>query len=183
MTEYVNFIARLIKNKFAGFNVLITAGLVIAVLLGLLLTFTYEMPADLRTQTGTVASFDQYENKWYHNLFGYTQGSYFKVEFSDGSYFEATGICYDCIDKALFEALQTGDRLTLVYHDGRMSPKRIYAIEYMGREYLALGDVEAEFLKNQRTSYVAGPCMMGVCVLTATVLYIVNYRKNKKNPA
>ena len=180
MERYINFIAGLLKTKYSAFNVLITAGLAISIAFGLLLTFAYEIPTDFEQKSGTVANFDQFDEKWYHTLFGYTQGSHFEVEFTDGSYFEATGICYDCIDVTLFEQLQKGDQMKLIYHDDSISPNRIYAIEYMGKEYLALDDVEAEFLKNQSISYVAGPCLMGACAVAAVVFYVVNYQKNKK---
>ena len=105
------------KNRFVAFNILIAIALLLVLVLSLIFTFSYRQPTGLKQQTGIVSKFNQYDEKWYDNIFGNSKGSYFDVRFEDNSYFEATGICYDNIDRRLFEELQIGKELTITYFE------------------------------------------------------------------
>ena len=105
------------KNRFVAFNILIAIALLLVLVLSLIFTFSYQQPTGLKQQTGIVSKFNQYDEKWYDNIFGNSKGSYFDVRFEDNSYFEATGICYDNIDRRLFEELQIGKELTITYFE------------------------------------------------------------------
>ena len=80
------------KNRFIVFNVLIAIALLFVLVISLIFTFSYQQPTDLKQQTGVVSKFNQYDEKWYDNIFGNTKGSYFDVRFEDDSYFEATSV-------------------------------------------------------------------------------------------
>ncbi len=128
---------------------------------GLVGFFSYEEPTNLKEQTGNVAKIQQYDEKWYDFIFGGSSGSYFRVTLADGAFFEATGICYDNIDRGLFEDLKVGDEITITYEGKFGRPNRIYAIEYNGLDYSSLESVLLEFRKNRKIWKTVGAFMMG----------------------
>ena len=168
------------KNRFAAFNILIAIALLFVLVLSSIFTFTYQQPTGLKQQTGIVSKFNQYDEKWYDNIFGNSKGSYFDVRFEDNSYFEATGICYDKIDRRLFEELQIGEEITITYFEKNGGLRKICALEYNGETYLSLNDVLNEYNKNEKTAHIVGPTIMVLSISVGVVLFIVNYKKNRR---
>ena len=167
------------KNRFVAFNILIANALLLVLVLSLIFTFSYQQPTGLKQQTGIVSKFNQYDEKWYDDIFGNSKGSYFDVRFEDNSYFEATGICYDNIDRTLFEKLEVGEEITITYKDEIGSPNKIYAIKYNGKNYLLLDDVLNEYSKNEKTAHIIGPIIIVLSISVGTVLLILNYKRNR----
>ena len=166
------------KNKFMAFNVLIASVLLFVLVSTLILTFAYPQPTDLKQQTGVISKFNQYDEKWYDKIFG-TTGSYFDVRFEDDSYFEATGICYDNIDRRLFEELQIGEELTITYFEKSGGLRKICALEYNGETYLSFNDVLNEYSKNEKIAHIVGPTIMALSISVGALLFVVNYKKNR----
>lgn len=160
------------KNTYQGTNILIIVLTLALVVCGILLTFTYKVPTDLKVKTGIVSEFETYEDTWWDVIFGYTQPSYFRVWFEDNSFFEATGICCENIDQSLFEQLQKGSEITITYND-----KRIYAIEYNGIDYLSIDNVTADFEKNAGYARIGGPIIILLSLMIGAILITVNYKK------
>ena len=167
------------KNRFVAFNILIAIALLLVLVLSLIFTFSCQQPMGLKQQTGVVSKFKQYDEKWYDNIFGNSKGSYFNVRFEDNSYFKATGICYDKIDRRLFEDLQIGEEITITYFEKNIWLKKICAIEYNGKTYLSLSDVLNEYRENEKTAHIVGPTIMAFSISVGIVLFIVNYKKNR----
>ena len=167
------------KNRFVAFNILIAIALLFVLVLSLIFTFTYQQPTGLKQQTGIVSKFNQYDEKWYDNIFGNSKGSYFDVRFEDNSCFEATGICYDNIDRRLFEELQIGKELTITYFEKSDGLRKICALEYNGETYLSLNDVLNEYSKNEKNAHIVGPTIMALSISVGALLFVVNYKKNR----
>lgn len=167
------------KNRFAAFNILISIAMLFVLVLSLIFTFSYQQPMELKQQTGIVSKFNQYDEKWYDNIWGNSKGSYFDVRFEDNSYFEATGICYDNIDRRLFEELQIGKELTITYFEKSGELRKICALEYNGETYLSLNDVLNEYNKNEKTAHIVGPTIMALSISVGALLFVVNYKKNR----
>lgn len=167
------------KNRFVAFNILIAIALLLVLVLSLIFTFSYQQPMGLKQQTGVVSKFNQYDEKWYDNILGNSKGSYFDVRFEDNSYFEATGICYDKIDRRLFEDLQIGEEITITYFEKSGGLRKICALEYNGEAYLSLNDVLNEYSKNEKVAHIVGPTIMAFSISVGVVLFIVNYKKNR----
>ena len=167
------------KSRFFLFNFLIVIAVLLVFAISLNLTFAYEQPTELKTQTGIVSKLDQYDEKWYDHIFGNSIGSYFYVWLEDDSFFEATGICYDNIDRRLFENLQTGEEITITYFEKGGGQRGICAIECSGETYLSLDDVLNEYRQNEKVAHIVGPAMIVLSISIGAVLFTVNYKKNR----
>jgi len=167
------------KNRFVAFNILIAIVLLFVLVISLIITFAYQQPTNLKQQTGVVSKLNQYDEKWYDTIFGNSKGSYFCVRFEDHSYFEATGICYDNIDRRLFEELQIGEELTITYFEKSGGLRKICALEYDGETYLSLNDVLHAYSKNEKTAHIVGPTIMALSISVGALLFVVNYKKNR----
>ena len=166
-------------NKYKSYNILIIVLSLCCLLVGVMEIFAYQQPESLKEATGTVQKFNQRDEKWYDYIFGGTSsGSYFNVTFEDGSYFEATGICYDNIDRALFGNLKSGKQITVTYDEAFGRPYRIYAIKYENRDYLILNDVLSDFQQEEKLGKSIGIILIALSLTAGTLLLIVNYRKN-----
>lgn len=141
-------------------------------------TFAYQQPTGLQHQTGNILSFHQYNEKWYDHLLGSSKGSYFNVKLEDGSFYEATGICYDNIDRKLFENLQIGKSITITYFEKSGGLRKICALEYNGKTYLLLDNVLNEYYQNEKHAHIVGPIMIALSISSGIILFIINYRKN-----
>ena len=168
------------KNRFAAFNIFIAIALLLVLVLSLIFTFAHEQPTELKQHTGVVSKFNQYDEKWYDNIFGNSKGSYFDVRLEDKSYFEATGICYDKIDRSLFEDLQIGEEITITYLETSGGLRKIYALAYNGETYLSLNDVLNEYSKNEKVAHIVGPTIMALSISVGAVLLVINYKKNRR---
>ncbi len=167
------------KNRFVAFNVLIAIALLFVLVISLIFIFSYQQPTGLKQQTGVVSKFDQYDEKWYDNIFGNSKGSYFNVRFEDNSYFEATGICYENIDRELFEKIQVGEEITITYFEKSGGLRKICAIEYKGETYLSLDDVLNEYTQSEQVAHIVGPMIIALSMLAGTILFIINYKKHR----
>lgn len=166
------------KNRFLGFNLLIAIVCLFGITLSLMLTFAYQQPAGLEQQTGKILSFNQRDEKWYDAFFDSSAGSYFHIWLEDGSYYEATGICYDNINRELFDDVQVGGSIAVTYFEKSGGLRKIYALEYNGKTYLLLDDVLNEYSQSEKTAHIVGPTMLVLSVLAGIILFVVNYRKN-----
>ena len=172
------------NNKFLGFNILITSISLIFIIIGLIGTFTYEAPNlnEIKTITGVIGEFKQRDGKWYDAIFGGSINSFFSVRLIDGSYYEATGIWSDNINRDLYEVINIGEEIKISYIDnGWSAPNDIVAIEYNGLDYLELNQVVKEFEKNDKIMKVVGPSIIGVTIIVSSIFYIINYKKNRLN--
>ena len=167
-------------NKYTVNNILIIAFAFVLFLIGLTGPFTFEPPTDMMEITGVIQRYNQYDDKWYDYIFGGSKGSYFNVQLEDKSFFEATGICYDNIDRTLFEKLEIGEQITITYSHEWGGLNRIYAIKYQNTEYLVLDDVLSEYKQNAKIMYIVGPITCGFSILSSAVLLIINYKKNRE---
>ena len=158
------------KNKF-----LIVLVVLLAVMWGVLLTYSYQPPTELKQQTGIVAKINQHDQKWYDNIFGYSNGSYFNVRLEDNSYFEATGVSYDNIDRRLFHELKEGEEITISYSE---SDHKIYAIEYNGKTYLSYDTVLNDYEQNTKIGHIVGPFTVFFSLVAGVVLFIINCKRN-----
>ena len=166
------------KNKFTAYNIIISVALALILMCGLFFTFGYNLPTKLKQQTGVVSKFKQYDKKWYDYILNDSKSSYLKVYFKDNSYFEATGICYDCIDRSLFKNLQIGEEITITYFE-KSGLKKICSIVYNGKTYLSLENVLNEYNKNEKVAHIVAPTIMILSILIGIVLFIINYKKNR----
>ncbi len=170
------------NNKFVRFNIIITIALFFLLIIGFVFTFSYQLPdqSKFRTITGTVEDFKQRDGKWYDFILGSNVYSYFKIWLSDDSVFEATGISYDNIDRDLYEIIEKGKEITIGYIDnGLLSQDVIISIEYGGKSYLNSTDVIEDYKNTDKTMKIVGSCIISVSTISACVLYILNYKKNK----
>ncbi len=167
------------KNRFVAFNVLIAIALLFVIVISLIFTFAYQPPTDLKRKTGVISKFNQYADKWYDHIFGNSKGSYFDVRFEDDAYFEATGICYENIDRELFEKIQVGEEITVIYFEKSGGLKKICAIEYMGKTYLSLNSVLNEYTQSEQVAHIVWPIIIALSMLAGTILFIINYKKNR----
>jgi hypothetical protein len=172
---------RKVKGKFFQVNILITVALLCFLAVGLLFTFAYDSPkqGEVKTATGTVEKFKWREDEWYDYLFGGSASPYFRLWLTDDSFYEATGMYYDNVDKALYEILQSGEEITVGYIDnGWVSPNDLVSIEYKGVCYLRFTDILEDFEKSNKTGKIVGLYIIGVACVFATAFYILNFKKN-----
>lgn len=182
----VHFIAVMVNisigvkmKKYISNNILIIVLTFVFVILGLVGSFAYELPTDLTEITGFIQSYNQRDGKWYDNIFGGSKGSYFNVRLEDDSFFEATGICYDNIDRNLFKKLKIGEEITITYNNESGRPDRIFAIKYQDIDYLMLDDSLNGYKQTAKIMHVVGPIMCGFSILSGVVLLMINYKKNR----
>ena len=167
-----------VKSKFAAFNIILVIVLLFALVVPIAYMFGYQVPTDLTTQTGTVSRFYQHDAKWYDNIFSNTKGSYWEVRFEDGSYFEATGIAYEQIDRKLFEELDRGQELTVTYFEKPGGVRKICAIAYKGETYLSSEAVLAAYEQRETRAHIIAPIAIAVLLAVGASLFIINYKKN-----
>ena len=170
------------NNKFLGFNIIITSISLLFIIFGLIGTFAYEPSKlkDTKEVTGIIEEYKQRDSKWYDVIAGGTIDSYFNIRLRDNSFYEATGINYDNIDRSLFDIIKEGEEITITYIDnGWSSPNDIVSIEYQGMIYLDYEKVINEFEQNNKIMKIVGPSIIIVTIGTAITLYIINYKKNK----
>ena len=107
-------------NNFLGYNLLITIFTILSIIIALIGTFNYELPDidEIKTVTGIISKYNQKDQQWYDAFFdaGGTN-SYFNVRLSDNSFYEATGICYDNMDRSLYDVITVGEEITIRYID------------------------------------------------------------------
>ena len=177
--KYAAFLKRHIRTKFVAFNVLIAIALLFVLTMSLFSIAAYRQPTDLKQKTGVVCKFHHYDKKWYDDIFGYSTGPYFSVRFEDASYFEATGICYENIDRTLFEGIKVGEEITITYFEKIGGPRKICAIEYKGESYLSLDDVLIEFSRSENVVHTVASSAVVISISVAVVLFIINYKRNR----
>ena len=178
----VNKLRRFVlKSEFRRINILIALPLIFILLFSVWFMFTYRKPKDFQTQTGVISEFKEFEEQWYHDVLpGGQGGSFFNVRFEDETFFKATGICYDYIDKALFDDIRVGEEITITYFEPWTGPKRIFGIEYNGKTYLVLDEVLKEYEDNDIIANIVGLTVIAVSITAAVVLFILNYKKKRK---
>lgn len=167
------------KNRLIAFHILITIALLFVLTISFLYTFAYQQPTGLKQQTGNVLRFDQYDEKWYDSILGDSTGSYFRVGLEGDSYYEATGICYDQIDRNLFENLYVGENITITYFEKSGGLRKICALEYNGETYLSLDDVLNEYDQNEKIAHIVGPTIVVLAISAGAILFIINCKKNR----
>lgn len=178
---FEKFAEKLTKNRLIAVNILICMAVAFCIVFGLISIFSYAQPKNLQKATGNIAKFEQHDTQWYDYIGGVT-GSYLRITFEDGTYFEATGICYDNIDRKLFEIAGIGEEIEITYEQSFTRPNRIYAIEYDGDNYLFIDDVLRSYKNESKTSQMTGGILIGVSVIVGgVIIFIVNYRHGKKN--
>ncbi len=168
------------KNGLICFNIIIFFIVFFCFISGFVFLFSYKKPDNLKETTGIIAKVKQYDKQWY-DYFGGVTGSYFNVTFEDGTYFEATGICYDNINRELFELVKIGEEIKITYNSSFTKPNRIYSIEYNGVNYLSLDDVLTCYENEAKSARIQGAIMICVSVAGCVVLFLVNYRHRKKS--
>jgi len=168
------------KNKFVAGNVLISVIVISFVLLGVLGLFAYGEPTALSEATGRLSELEYRDDSWLDYIFGYSGNEYLHIRLDDGRFFEATGICYDLVDRSLFEELAEGEEVTLLYDDEHGRPDRIYGIRHGGKEYLSLSDVLKEFERNTGIMRIACPILIAVTLALGAVGFVLNYKKYRR---
>lgn len=168
------------KQWITACNIAISMTVIICVVIGLFVSLAYRRPKNLQEAVGNIASFRQHDKEWYDYIGGAT-GNYFNVTLEDGTFFEATGIAYNNINRELFEKIRPGEEIKLTYSHGFGRPNRIYAIEYNGINYLPLDDVLAKYENEYKGRHIAGIVVIVLSVVAGGAgLFIVNYKYRKK---
>ena len=170
-------------NKFIGFNILITAISFLFIVIGVVGMFSYSPSQFKETKvlTGVIEEYKQRDGKWYDVISGGTTKSYFNIRLSNDSFYEATGINYDNINRELYDVINIGDEITIRYVDnGWSAPNDIVSIEYKGITYLEFNAILKEFERNDKIMKIVGISIISVTTLCSIMFYIINYRKNKK---
>ena len=170
-------------TKYKSNNILIIVFSLFLIFAAIIGIFSYSTPpTDLKETTGIIQSYQQYDTQWYDHLFSDSEHSYFRVWLENDAFFEATGISYNEIDRALFDELKNGEEITLIYQDyGQISPNKIHAIRYHGKDYLLLDDVFEVYEQNARTIPIFCSVIIAFSAVTGTVLLILNRKKNLKS--
>ena len=170
------------KKRMICVNVFIIIAISISLTIGLWLAFSNRRPKNLEETTGIIAEFHQRDEHWYDYLLGGSSLPPFDIRFEDSSYFEATGIAYENIDRQLFEDLKVGDEITITHDSGGFwRPDRIYAIEYHGRTYSSLEEVLSGYENNTRGWSAFGLTLAALSVpIGGIALLVFNYRWRKK---
>lgn len=167
------------KRWILACNLAIVMAALIAIAIGLFVCFAYRDIKNLKETTGKISGFKQYDADFTDAIVG--RGSHFNVTLQDGTFFEAKGIAYDNIDRALFEKISVGEEITLTYSHGVTRPNRIYAIEYGGKEYLSVEVVLPLYEKKDGSSTVTGAVIIALSGASAIAgLAVVNCRYSKK---
>ena len=172
-------------NRFLGLNIVITCLTIFFLAIGVVFVVDEIVPSDkneLKTTTGIVSNFKQRDPQWYDYFFTDSGSiSYFKLWFTDGSFYEATGVYYDNIDRNLYETLQAGDKITISFVDnGWSEPNDIISIEHNGICYQSADDVIKDYESTRKSNRIFGFCLIGITTLGAITSYILNYLKNKQ---
>ena len=174
------------KKNIVIVNAVISIIAGILLIFGLMRTFAFDRPKYLIEETGTVTEFRQHDDGWLDFVLNFlasngSKGDYFRVKLEGAKYsYEATGVPYDLIDRALFKDLQVGEEIKIVRSGGSWSPNKIYAIEYQGKEYLSLDDVLATLDREAKIWHIVGPIIAAVALLGGGIgLFIVNYKNRK----
>ena len=167
------------KSRCPTFSVMIYIFCLTAIAIGLMFIFGYQQPTNLMHQTGYILSFEQRDEKWYDSFFDTSAGSYFYIWLEDNSYYEATGICYDNINRNLFEKIHVGESITITYVEKSGGLRKIYAVEYMGETYLSLNDVLNELSENEKTANNAGLMIIVLSILTGVIS--IGLKKNREH--
>jgi hypothetical protein len=82
----------------------------------------------------------------------------------------------------LFDKLKNGEEITLIYQDyGQISPNKIHAIRYHGKDYLLLDDVFEAYEQSASTTPIFCSVIIAFSAVTGTVLLILNRKKNFKS--
>jgi len=164
-------------------NILITVLYIFLLIIGIIGLFAYKVPnvEDIKTTTGIISEFKQRDGKWYDAMFGGATDEYFNVTFNDDTFYEATGIYYDNIDRTLFDLISNGDEITIGYIDnGWTAPNIIISITYNDVCYLEVNDVLEDFEENDLIAKTLCSAFIVLITIVTGVLYYMNYRTNKR---
>jgi len=164
---------------------LVIAGLVLPLLLltfGILFVTSSTQPEDFRTHTGTVAEFSWHDERWYEGFLSNSGASRFTVRLEDGSYYEATGVFYDQIDRELFSTLSPGKEIEISYHVDSWRPNKICGILYQGQAYLSCEDTLDSYYASSSTRHTIGLVLIiaGGIMYVAGVVCCCKYIKRRK---
>ena len=153
------------KNKFVGYNILISLSMFLSVLFGLIGTFSYETPKNINISTGTIENYKHNEAKWYDIILGGSRRSSLNITLKDETFYTATGISYDKIDKIIYDHLDVGNEITIIYEDrGILSPSQILGIEYNDITYLDVEAVLKEYNDNDKIWKTIGPIFIIIII-------------------
>lgn len=170
-------------TKYKSNNILIIVFSLFLIFAAIIGIFSYSTPpTDLKETTGIIQSYNQHDARWHEYVFSDSAHSYFNVRLENDAFFEATGISYNEIDRALFDKLKNGEEITLIYQDyGQISPNKIHAIRYHGKDYLLLDDVFEAYKQSASTTPIFCSVIIAFSAVTGTVLLILNRKKNLKS--
>lgn len=170
-------------SKYIRINILITVLYIFLLIIGIIGIFAYKVPKaeDIKTTTGIIFEFKQRDGKWYDVIFGGATDKYFNITLNDDTFYEATGIYYDNIDRTLFELISNGDEITIRYiNNGWSAPNTIISITYKDVCYLEVNDVLEDFEENELIAKAISPVFIVIITIATGVLYYLNYRTNKR---
>ena len=177
----MNDIGSLFKkiSRYAAINIVIVMVGLGVIIFSVCSMLAYRNPSKLEETTGAVAKFEQRERDWLDSAAN-TGAPYFRVWFEDGSYYEATGIFYNNIDKQLFQSLTTGSEITLTYVTRVGAPKRIYGITYNGATYLYTSDILRDLANERAKTYPYSIVAIVATVVVGVGLFIWNFKRNRQ---
>lgn len=170
-------------SKYIRINILITVFYVLLLIIGIIGIFAYEVPKaeDIKTTTGIIFKFKQRDGKWSDVIFGGATDKYFNITLNDDTFYEATGIYYDNIDRTLFDLISNGDEITIGFIDnGWSAPNTIISITYKDVCYLEVNDVLEDFGENDLIAKAICPLFIVIITIVTGVLYYLNYITNKR---
>ncbi len=170
-------------SKYIRINILITVLYIFLLIIGIIGIFAYKVPKaeDIKTTTGIIFEFKQRDGKWYDVVFGGATDKYFNITLNDDTFYEATGIYYDNIDRTLFDLISNGDEITIRYiNNGWSAPNTIISITYKDVCYLEVNDVLEDFGENDLIAKAISPVFIVIITIATGVLYYLNYRTNKR---
>ena len=187
MSRFFERIAKIGKTRpFSVINIAIFSWY--AIFMGILLAvlLTDNVPPELTTAKGTIVSIEHHDRTDPDALDYITNdtSSYLDVKLSDGGAYRAIGIRYDNIDRELFDVLNVGSEIKLIYEDRGFGGgiDIIYGIEYYGKTYLSSDDALSDLKSERKITVITCSVIIGALTILAGVGVFFNYRKFKRKP-
>ncbi len=187
MSRFFERIAKIGKTRpFSVINIAIFSWY--AIFMGILLAvlLTDNVPPELTTAKGTIVSIKHHDRTDPDALEYITNdtSSYLDVKLSDGGAYRAIGIRYDNIDRELFDVLNVGSEIKLIYEDRGFGGgiDIIYGIEYYGKTYLSSDDALSDLKSERKITVITCSVIIGALTILAGVGVFFNYRKFKRKP-
>lgn len=169
------------KHPFGTINIIMFIWYAIFMAILLAVLFTHNVPPELKTTTGTIASFKNHDMTD-PDVIDYIindTSSYLDIRLTNGESYRVSGIAYGSIDQELFTVMAVGSEIKLTYEDRGIGGGAdwVYGIEQNGKTYLSVDDALSELKSERKITVIVCPVIMGVLTVLVGIGFIFNYRK------